>query len=90
MRLSSAETTSAPGSILVQSAAVRAQVQEVVDAVSNCLASGTYIDAVHQSGLHFATCSCLATFSLGRRQLTNLQRNFQRSFEGWHRQKLVA
>ncbi|RVK95787.1 hypothetical protein CN151_27605 [Sinorhizobium meliloti] len=34
MRLSSAETTSAPDSILVQSAAVGAQVQEVVDAVS--------------------------------------------------------
>ncbi|RVN53419.1 hypothetical protein CN100_33095 [Sinorhizobium meliloti] len=34
MRLSSAETTSAPGSILVQSAAARAQVQEVFDAVS--------------------------------------------------------
>ncbi|RVE79015.1 hypothetical protein, partial [Sinorhizobium meliloti] len=34
MRVSSAETTSAPDSILVQSAAVRAQVQEVVDAVS--------------------------------------------------------
>lgn len=84
MRLSSAETTSAPGSILVQSAAVRAQVQEVVDAVSNCLARGTYIDAV------LATCSCLATFSVKRRQLTNLQRNFPRSFEGWHGQKLVA
>ncbi|ASP62178.1 hypothetical protein CDO30_28715 (plasmid) [Sinorhizobium meliloti] len=34
IRLSSAETTSAPDSILVQSPAVRAQVQEVVDAVS--------------------------------------------------------
>ncbi len=37
-----------------------------------------------------ATCSCLATFSVKRRQLTNLQRNFPRSFEGWHGQKLVA
>lgn len=31
-----------------------------------------------------------ATVSVKRRQLTNLQRNFPRSFEGWHGQKLVA